>query len=123
MRAPPNSILPSPGRLVRAQGHEIAVMTLSVHQKKYLRRLGHALKPVVMTGSAGVSEALLAELDGALEHHELVKVRVRAGDRTIRDGMIASLCEQTGAQLVQRIGHVALLYRPREEDPAITLPR
>ena len=123
MRAPSNSILPVPGRQGRAPGHETAVMTLSVHQKKYLRRLGHALKPVVMTGNAGVSEALLAELDGALEHHELVKVRVRTGDREARDTMIVSLCEQSGAQLVQRIGHVALLYRPREEDPAITLPR
>lgn len=97
-------------------------MTLSVRQKKHLRRLGHDLKPVVMTGSAGASPALLAELDGALEHHELVKVRVRAGDRETRDGMIGALCEETGAQLVQRIGHIALIYRARPEDPTITLP-
>lgn len=97
-------------------------MTLSVRQKKHLRQMGHGLKPVVMTGAAGVSPALLAELDGALEHHELVKVRVRTGERSARDAMIAALCDQTGAELVQRIGHIALIYRARREDPAITLP-
>jgi RNA-binding protein len=97
-------------------------MTLSVRQKKHLRQLGHGLKPVVMTGAAGASPALLAELDGALEHHELLKVRIRAGDRSARDGLISTLCEETGAELVQRIGHVALLYRARPEDPTIILP-
>jgi RNA-binding protein len=122
MRAPSSSILSVPGGRVRDGDHETTSMTLSVRQKKHLRRLGHDLKPVVMTGAAGVSPALLAELDGALEHHELVKVRVRTGDRAARDGMISELCEETRAELVQRIGHIALLYRPRPEDPAITLP-
>ena len=107
---------------MRDGDHETTTMTLSVRQKKHLRRLGHDLKPVVTTGAAGVSPALLAELDGALEHHELVKVRVRSADRDARDGMIVELCEGAGAELVQRIGHIALLYRPRPEDPTIILP-
>jgi RNA-binding protein len=122
MRDPPNSILSVLHGRVRDGDHETTTMTLSVRQKKHLRRLGHDLKPVVMTGAAGVSPALLAELDGALEHHELVKVRVRTGERDARNRMISELCEGTGAELVQRIGHIALLYRPRREDPAITLP-
>jgi RNA-binding protein YhbY len=109
MRDPPNSILSVLHGRVRDRDHETATMTLSVRQKKHLRRLG-------------VSPALLAELDGALEHHELVKVRVRSGERDARNGMISELCEGTGAELVQRIGHIALLYRPRRKDPAITLP-
>ena len=66
-------------------------MQLSPRQKRHLRGLGHALKPVVMIGSAGVTPAVIAELDGALAHHELVKVRVRSGDRSDREGLIRRL--------------------------------
>lgn len=97
-------------------------MTLSDSQRKHLRRLGHELKPVVLTGSAGVTAAVLAEIEGALAHHELIKVRVRAGDREAREAMIARICAETGAELVQRVGHVALVYRPDPESPGIVLP-
>ena len=88
-----------------------APMTLSESQKKYLRGLGHSLKPLIMVGDAGLSEALLAEFDSTLQHHELIKVRVRAGDREARDAIIEKLCEVSSATLVQRIGNVALVYR------------
>ena len=55
-----------------------APMTLSESQKKYLRGLGHALKPVVMIGDAGLTEGVRAEFESSLEHHELIKVRVKA---------------------------------------------
>lgn len=87
-------------------------MDLSEHQKKYLRGLGHQLKPLIMVGDAGLSESLLAEFESTLDHHELIKVRVRAGDREARDAMIDQLCTYGKAQLIQRIGNVALLYRP-----------
>lgn len=87
-------------------------MDLSEPQKKYLRGLGHQLKPLVMIGDAGLSESLLAEFESTLEHHELLKVRVRAGDREARDAIIDQLCVHGNAQLIQRIGNVALLYRP-----------
>lgn len=95
---------------------------LSPGQKKYLRGLGHSLKPVVTVGSAGVTSAVVAELDGALDHHELVKVKVRGDDRPARQETIKALCEATGSTLVQQIGHMALLYRPDPESPAIRLP-
>jgi RNA-binding protein len=87
-------------------------MNLSEHQKKYLRGLGHQLKPLIMVGEAGLSESLMAEFESTLEHHELLKVRVRVGDRETRDAIIAQLCADGDAQLIQRIGNVALLYRP-----------
>jgi RNA-binding protein len=87
-------------------------MELSEPQKKYLRGLGHQLKPLVMVGEAGLSDSVLAEFEGTLDHHELIKVRVRVGDRDARDAIIARLCADSGASLVQRIGNVALLYRP-----------
>lgn len=96
---------------------------LSNAQKRYLRGLAHDLKPVVMVGAKGVGPALLAELDQALELHELVKVRVAAGDREERDAMIESMVEPSEANLVARIGHVAVLYRRRRENPLVILPK
>jgi len=87
-------------------------MNLSESQKKHLRGLGHELKPLVMIGDAGLSDSVLAEFRSTLDHHELIKVRVRVGDRNARDEIIRKLCDDKSAQLIQRIGNVALLYRP-----------
>jgi RNA-binding protein len=86
-------------------------MNLSEHQKKYLRGLGHQLKPLIMVGDAGLSESVLAEYESTLDHHELIKVRVRVGDRDARNAIIEQLCNDSGAILIQRIGNVALLFR------------
>ena len=97
-------------------------MTLSEAQKKHLRGLGHALKPLIMVGDAGLSESLLAEFESTLAHHELIKVKVRAGDRKARDAIIDELCVRSGAALVQRVGNMALLYRENPEKKKIVLP-
>jgi RNA-binding protein len=97
-------------------------MPLTEPQKKYLRRLGHDRNPVVLVGQNGVSPNLVAELDRALHDHELVKVRARVGDRDERDAILAELASSTRSELVQRIGHVALYYRPNPEKPGILLP-
>lgn len=96
---------------------------LSATQKRYLRSLAHPLKPVILMGGKGLTESLLAELDLALEHHELVKVRLAADDREAREELVTTLADRSSAQLVQRIGNVACLYRPRVEAPMISLPR
>jgi RNA-binding protein len=97
-------------------------MPLTEPQKKYLRRLGHDRNPVVLVGQNGLSPNLVAELDRALNDHELVKVRARVGDRDERDAILAELATSTRSELVQRIGHVALFYRPNPEKPGILLP-
>ena len=97
-------------------------MQLSESRKKFLRGLGHKLKPVVSVGGAGITDALLREFDATIAHHELVKVRVRAGDRESRDAAIEELCRRGGAELVTRIGNVALLYRRNPDNPKIQLP-
>ncbi len=94
---------------------------LTASQKRHLRSLAHPLKPVIIIGADGVSESLLREMDRALEHHELIKVRVNAEDREDREDMIATMCEAMQADLVQRIGHIAVLYRPAKE-PRLKLP-
>src|SRR5262245_32677090 len=91
-------------------------------QKKHLRRLGHDRKPIVLAGKGGLGTALIAELDRALTDHELVKIRARVGDREERDSVLAGLAQATRAELVQRIGHVALFYRANPEKPGILLP-
>jgi RNA-binding protein len=78
---------------------------------KYLRGLGHQLKPLIIVGDAGLSESVLAEYESTLDHHELIKVRVRVGDRDARDAIIEKLCNDSAAVLIQRIGNVALLFR------------
>ncbi len=97
-------------------------MNLSESRKKTLRGLGHRLKPVVMIGDAGLTEGVMREFEAAIGHHELVKVRVRVGDREARDSIIEELCRRSGASLVTRIGNVALIFRRNEDDPKVVLP-
>ncbi len=80
-------------------------------QKKQLRAQAHALKPVIITGQGGISPAVLNEINLALEHHELIKVRVNAEDREQRREMSQLICAETGAELIQSIGHIITLYR------------
>jgi len=96
---------------------------LTEHQKKHLRGLGHKLRPVVMIGDAGLTTSLLEEYERTLEHHELIKVKIRVGDRAARDGIIDDLCEKSGAELVQRIGNTALLFRRNPEKERVLLPK
>lgn len=97
-------------------------MQLSEAQKKHLRGLGHSLKPLVMIGDGGLSESLYAEFDSTLSHHELIKIRVRVGDRTARDAIIEEICAKSGAILVQRIGNMALVYRENPEKRKVVIP-
>ncbi|HNP36915.1 MAG TPA: YhbY family RNA-binding protein [Woeseiaceae bacterium] len=97
-------------------------MTLNVSQKKYLRGLGHQLHPTVIVAGSGLSDSVLAEYESTLSHHELIKVKVNAGERAERDAVIADLCSRSGAILVQRIGNVALVYRENPDQQKIRLP-
>ena len=84
---------------------------LSQAQKRQFRTIGHQLKPVVSIGDAGLSENVEKELDRALEDHELIKVKIPAGDKSFKDQLITEMCEKTESQLVQQVGKIALIYR------------
>lgn len=86
-------------------------MSLSPEQRRQYRAIAHHLKPVVMVGDKGLSEGLQQELERALDDHELIKVKVAGTDREARHAVIETLCEQTGAELVQVIGRVAVILR------------
>lgn len=98
-------------------------MPLTHSQRRYLRELAHPLKPVVMIGNKGITPSLLDELGIALDHHELLKVRISGADRSQRDAQIQTLLKHSGAELVQSIGHIVSLYRVNPEQPRLALPR
>ena len=97
-------------------------MALNEKQKKHLRRLAHPMNPIVMLGNAGLTDAVVAELDRALTDHELVKVSARVGERPARDAALDEMAARTASELVQRIGHVGVFYRRRADMPKVLIP-
>ena len=92
-------------------------MSKTSHQDtRQLRAIGHKLKPVVTVAGRGLSEGVLAELDRALNDHELVKIKLAVGSREARKAVTDEICQQTGAELIQSIGNVILVLR-RSSDP------
>lgn len=98
-------------------------MTLTHKQQKFLRKLAHDRKPVIWLGQQGLTGNVLTEIDTALDHHELIKIKLRVGDRESRDNMIQDICTVTDAEQVQKVGNIVTLYRQNDRKPAITLPR
>ncbi len=88
---------------------------LSVEQRKYLKGLAHSLKPVVMIGAQGLTEAVIKETGHALAAHELIKVRVLGDDRAAREAWFGELCAAVDAAPVQHIGKLLLLYKSAEK--------
>jgi len=97
-------------------------VSLSNPQIRHLRGLAHSLKPVVMIGQHGLRESVLEEIGIALDFHELIKIKVSAGDRDERDKIIQEIITETRAKLVQRIGNMAVLFRRNSKKPKIVLP-
>ncbi|GEM78824.1 ribosome assembly RNA-binding protein YhbY [Vibrio superstes] len=97
-------------------------MNLSTKQKQHLKGLAHDLKPVVLMGANGLTEAVLAEIELALGHHELIKVKVASEDRETRSLIIDAIVRESGAEKVQTIGKTLVLYR-QSEQRKIELPR
>ncbi|HEX6507666.1 MAG TPA: ribosome assembly RNA-binding protein YhbY [Chloroflexota bacterium] len=95
---------------------------LSEKQRRHLRGLAHALKPIIWLGNAGLTDAVATETSRALHDHELIKVKAQGGDREARDALFADLAQRTASALVHRIGNVAVLYRPNTTLPRILLP-
>ncbi|MBI3371892.1 MAG: ribosome assembly RNA-binding protein YhbY [Betaproteobacteria bacterium] len=91
---------------------------LSPAQRRELKGRAHSLSPVVLVGGDGLTQPVLDEIERALGSHELIKVRATESGREQRAQMIAEICERTGAQPVQVIGKMLVLYRRKPEPPA-----
>lgn len=94
-------------------------MPLTPRQRAALKARAHALEPVVTVGQAGASDAVITEVDRSLAAHGLIKVRLAGADRDSRGALTASLCARTGAEAVQQVGRVLVLWRPRPDDEPI----
>lgn len=98
------------------------VNKLSNKQKQFLKAQAHYLKPVVMIGGNGLTEGVLVEIEHALAHHELIKVKISAEDRETKRLIVAAILRETNAFSVQTIGSILTLYKSSEEKK-IALPK
>jgi len=93
-------------------------MPLKAAQKKNLRGQAHHLKPIVTVADKGLSETVMAEIERALNDHELVKVKLK-GDRETRKAWAGTIADRCQAELVQTIGQIAAFYRRHPEKPVV----
>ena len=97
-------------------------MSLTKNQIKFLRTRCHELKPVIWLGQKGLSDEVLNELEIALDHHELVKIKLGVDDKEKRQQMIDSICKKSAAEKIQSIGKTVSVYRLNTKKPVIDLP-
>jgi RNA-binding protein len=90
--------------------------TLTPAERRALKARAHHLQPVVIIGDAGLTPAVLSEINRALTSHELIKIRVLGDDREARGELIGSICGELDASPVQRIGKILVIFRPRPAD-------
>lgn len=90
--------------------------TLTARERAHLKARAHGLEAVVHTGSSGITDALVAEIDRALTAHELIKIKVAGDDRDDRIAIGDEIAARTDAAAVDRIGKVLILWRPRPAD-------
>jgi len=90
-------------------------MNLNKKQIQYLKGLAHSLKPIVLLGNNGLTEAVVAEIDYSLGHHELIKIKIPTDDRETKGLIVDAICRETNATKVQLIGKTLIIYRESEE--------
>jgi RNA-binding protein len=86
-------------------------MSLTPKAKQHLKAKAHKLKPVILIGSNGLTDAVNKEIDRALHDHELIKIRIQTNDRDLRRELFNQICEVNQAELVQIIGGIGVVYR------------
>jgi RNA-binding protein len=92
------------------------MLNLTVIERQQLKARAHPLKPTVLIGNAGLTPAVLDEIDRTLKHHDLIKIRA-GGERSEREAMLQQICETLNAGAVQHIGKTLVVYRPLEDQP------
>ncbi|MDO6446427.1 ribosome assembly RNA-binding protein YhbY [Colwellia sp. 1_MG-2023] len=97
-------------------------MSLNKKQIQHLKGLAHSLKPVVLLGNNGLTEAVVAEIDFALNHHELIKVKIPTDDRETKGLIVDAICRETQSTKVQVIGKTLVIYRQSPEQK-IRIPK
>lgn len=98
-------------------------MSLSKNQLKFLRALCHELNPVIRLGQKGLTAEVLNELEIALNHHELVKIKLGVDDKAERKELIDAICEKSASLKIQTIGKTLSVFRKNTKEAVITLPK
>lgn len=97
-------------------------MILNKKQIQYLKGQAHSLKPIVQLGNNGLTEAVVAEIDFALNHHELIKVKIPTDDRENKALIVDAICRETNATKIQVIGKTLIIFRQTPENK-IRIPK
>lgn len=84
---------------------------MTKEEQKKLRAQAHALKPVIMIGHAGLTEAVVTEIESALASHELIKIKIQSDNRDLRKQIAHEICARCSAQFIQSIGKILTIYR------------
>jgi RNA-binding protein len=97
------------------------MLSITIEKRRALRAEAHPLSPVVMIGNAGLTDAVIKEIENALNTHELIKIRALSGEKENREAMLNEICERIKAAPVQLIGKMLVIYRPtnKKQDPSI----
>ncbi|MFT6407402.1 MAG: RNA-binding protein [Arenicella sp.] len=96
-------------------------MTLTGKQKNYLRGIAHNLNPVVMIGGKGLTDAVMKEIELALDQHELLKIKLPGNEKAEKVALLAQITTKSNSEPVQLIGRVAVIYRA-SDNAKITIP-
>lgn len=97
-------------------------MSLTPKQKQMLRGMAHKLSPVVIIGGSGLTESVIEEIKQTIDHHELIKIKINAGDRTARAKINEDISTKCQCEHVQSIGRIGVFYKPSDQQK-IQLPR
>lgn len=98
-------------------------MGITKTQQKFLRSKSHHLKPVLWIGQNGLTDSVTAEIETALDHHELIKIKLRVGDKALRNKTVAEICQATRSTQIQSIGNIVSIYRRNDKQAVIVLPK
>jgi RNA-binding protein len=88
---------------------------MTTPSKQALKAKAHHLKPVILLGAKGLTEAVILETEVALEAHELIKIKMKGIEKLERQEIADTLCQRLQAELVQLIGAIAIIYRPKKD--------
>lgn len=88
---------------------------MNQEQKLHLKKMAHHLKPVILIGQKGLTDAVVAETDVALKAHECIKIKISGWEKEDRHQIIQQLCQQLKADFIDTIGHTSILFRKNNE--------
>ncbi|WP_165007049.1 MULTISPECIES: ribosome assembly RNA-binding protein YhbY [unclassified Enterococcus] len=91
-------------------------MSLRGKQKRFLRSQAHHLQPIFQIGKGGVNEAMIVQIEEALEKRELIKVSLLQNTDEVAEDVAHILENEISCEVVQIIGRVLVVYKPSSKE-------